>query len=161
MKTIVSRATRRLVTFFLLALIATVGFAKAQLMREELSRGELPNPVFPTAPYQLRIVKVGIPPHGFGPWHYHPGPAQIIVLPQEDGVGGVTYRLTQDEPGCPAATLEPGSVAVEPNGPEESPHVHRPSNPSDKWTCVLITFTLPPGTEADLIGPVDPQYCVP
>src|SRR5215472_16657517 len=102
-KMVVSRATRRLVAFFLLALIATVGFAKAQLLRTELGRGELPNPVFPTAPYQLREVEVWIPPHGFGPWHYHPGPAQIIVLPERDGVGGGTFRLTQDEPGCPVA----------------------------------------------------------
>ena len=90
LKTIVSRATRRLVTFFLLALIARVSLAKAQLMRVQLGRGELPNAVFPIAPYQLRIVKVG--PQGLGPWHYHPGPAQIIVLPERDGVGGWTFR---------------------------------------------------------------------
>jgi hypothetical protein len=158
MKTMIARRFTQSILF--LGLISPLA-AQAQLIRVELGRGELPNPVFPTAPYQLREVKVRIPPHGFGPWHYHPGPAQIIVLPdQKDGLcEGGTFSLTQDELGCPATILEPGSVAVEPNGPEGSPHVHQPSNPSDKWTCVLITFTLPPGTEMDLI-PVDPQNCV-
>ena len=146
-----SAATRRRFGLLLVLVIASVGVARAQLIRKELARGEMRNPLFPTAPFQLREVKVTLVPHAVGPWHYHPGPAQIIV---KQG----TFKLIQDEPGCPEVVAHEGDVLIEPNGPEGSLHVHQPSNPGDTDTVVYITFTLPPDTEMDLI-PVEPQYC--
>ena len=141
-------------------LLACATVANAQLIRTELARGEWPLPAFPLAPQQIREVMVRIPPHGVGPWHYHPGPATITVGSSEaqyqDHTGDFT--LMQDEPGCPEETYHPGDVAVEPVGVGDAHHVHRPSNPSDNWTIVYITFTLPPGTDMDLI-PLEPQFC--
>jgi len=146
-------ATRRF-GLVLLLVIASVGVANAQLQRKLLALGELPNPIFPTSPFQLREVKVTLVPGAVGPWHWHPGPAQIIV---KQG----TFRLMQDEPGCPVVEYHAGDVAVELNGPEGSPHVHQPSNPDPNETTVIyITFTLPPGTPADQdLIPAQPQFC--
>jgi quercetin dioxygenase-like cupin family protein len=153
MKKFTSATATRGFGLMLLLVIASVGVANAQLQRTLVALGELPNPIFPTAPFQLREVKVKLAPGAVGPWHYHPGPAQIIV---KRG----TFKLTQDEPGCPAVEYHAGDVAIEPNGPEGSPHVHQPSNPSDDETVIYITFTLPPGTppDQDLI-PAQPQFC--
>jgi len=153
MKKFTSATAIRRFGLALLLVIASAGVAHAQLLRELLALGELPNPIFPTAPLQLREVKVTLTPGAVGPWHWHPGPAQIIV---EQG----TFRLMQDEPGCPEVEYGRGDVAIELNGPEGSPHIHQPSNPGSTDTIIYITFTLPPATppDQDLI-PAQPQFC--
>ena len=154
MKKFTSATATRRFGLMLLLVIASVSVANAQLQRTLVALGELPNPIFPTAPFQLREVEVKLAPGAVGPWHWHPGPAQIIV---KQG----TFRLTQDEPGCPEVDYQAGDVAIELNGPEGSAHIHRPSNPDPKEeTIIYITFTLPPGTppDQDLI-PAQPQFC--
>ena len=139
-------------TLLFLLLIAPVA-AEAQpcLIRDPLARGSLENPPFPTAPLDVVFVKVTLPPGCVGPWHYHPGPATIVVMQG-------TFQLTQDEPGCPIAVFQQGQVAVEQNGPEGAPHIHQPRNPGDVDTIVYITYQVPPGV-AELV-PADPANCV-
>ncbi len=141
----------------LLALISPLP-VQAQLERLELARGF-------AEPQQFAInlndargrstdgvpgldvlqVKVTLAPGAFGPWHYHPGPALIIV---KSG----TFKLTQDKEGCPSAEYPAGSVLL-----EEPFHVHRPSNPGSEEAEIYILFVVPPGS-VDLI-PADPRVC--
>src|SRR5262249_24049585 len=86
-----------------------------------------------------------------GPWHYHPGPAIIIV---EEG----EFTLTQDNSDCATVTYvaEPGG-----NHPvvwEEAFNIHRPANLSDKDTTIYITFLDIPRDSPDMIA-ANPQVC--
>ncbi len=141
----------------LLALFSPLA-VQAQLQREELARGF-------AEPQQFAInlndprgrsdggvpgldvlqVRVILAPGAFGPWHYHPGPALIIV---KSG----TFKLTQDKEGCPSAEYPAGSVLF-----EEPFHAHRPSNPGSDEAEIYILFVVPPGS-MDLI-PTAPMAC--
>jgi quercetin dioxygenase-like cupin family protein len=141
----------------LTALISPLA-VQAQLEREQLARGF-------AEPQQFAInlsdargrskdgvpgldvlqVRVRLAPGAFGPWHYHPGPALIIV---KSG----TFKLTQDKDGCPSAEYPAGSVLF-----EEPFHVHRPSNPGSEEAEIYILFVVPPES-VDLI-PADPRVC--
>ncbi|HXN21926.1 MAG TPA: cupin domain-containing protein [Candidatus Dormibacteraeota bacterium] len=125
-------------TFLFLLLIAAVSAEAQCAIREDIARGSWENPPFPTAPLDVVLVKVTLPPHCVGPWHYHPGPALIVV---KQG----TFQLTQDEPGCPMAVYQQGQVAAEQNGTEGAPHIHQAQNPGDVETIIYVTFQVPPG----------------
>jgi quercetin dioxygenase-like cupin family protein len=134
----------------LLALISPLA-VQAQLQRELLARGF-------AEPQQFAInlndargisdagvpgldvleVKVTLEQGAVGPWHYHPGPALIIV---KEG----TFKLTQDKEGCPSTEYPAGSVLF-----EEPFHVHRPSNAGSGDAVIYIQFVVPPDS-ADLI----------
>jgi len=141
----------------LLALISPLG-AQAQLIHEELARGFAEPQQFAINMNDARgrsdagvpgldvlEVKVTLEPGAVGPWHYHPGPALIIV---KSG----TFMLTQDKEGCPSVEYPAGSVLF-----EEPFHVHRPSNPGSEETEVYILYVVPPQS-MDLI-PTTPNVC--
>ena len=84
------------------------------------------------------------------PWHYHPGPAIIVVEKGE-------FTLTQDDSNCSTATY----VAQEGNHPvvwEEAFNIHRPANLSGAETTIFITFLDIPSDSPDMIA-ADPQVC--
>jgi quercetin dioxygenase-like cupin family protein len=125
-------------TLLFLFLIAPVSADAQCAVREDIARGSWENPPFPTAPLDVVLVKVTLPSHCVGPWHYHPGPALIVV---KQG----TFQLTQDEPGCPVAIYQQSEVAAEPNGTKGTPHIHQAQNPGDIETIIYVTFQVPPG----------------
>ena len=130
------------------------------LCREVLGRGFLAEPHFAIDLSEPRgrstdgvpgldvvQVKVRLAPGAIGPWHYHPGPALIVV---KSG----TFKLTQDEEGCPSEGEFPaGSVLF-----EKPYHVHRPSNPGSEQTEIYITFVVPPAPTPDQII-TEPRAC--
>ena len=138
-------------TFLFLLLIAPASADAQCTIREELARGAWENPPFPTAPLDVVVVRITLPPNCVGPWHYHPGPALIVV---QQG----TFQLTQDEPGCPTAVYQQGEVAAEQNGTEEAPHIHHAQNPGDVETIVYVTFQVPPGAPFQV--PAEPVNCI-
>ncbi len=138
-------------TFLFLLLIAPVSADAQCAVQEVLARGSWENPPFPTAPLDVVLVKVTQQPHCVGPWHYHPGPATIVV---KQG----TLQLTQDEPGCPTAVYQEGEVAAEQNGSEGTPHIHQAQNPGDVETIIYVTFQVPPGAPHQVAA--DPVNCI-
>jgi quercetin dioxygenase-like cupin family protein len=127
--------------------------------REVLGRGFLAEPRFTIDLSQPRgrsidgvpgldvvQVKVRLAPGARGPWHYHPGPALIVV---KRG----TFKLTQDNKDCSSVEYPAGSVLA-----EEAFHIHQPSNPGSEETEVYILFVVPPEPTPDQIV-IEPKAC--
>ncbi len=91
-------------------------------------------------------VKVSLAPGARGPWHYHPGPAIIVV---KRG----TFKLTQDKKDCPTEEYSAGSVVV-----EEGFHIHQPSNPGSEETEIYTLFVIAPEPALDQII-TEPKAC--
>lgn len=140
-----------LIFLFLLLIGPVPAHAQSCTDRVVLARGTWGNPPFPTAPLDVVQVKITLPPGCVGPWHYHPGPATIVVMQG-------TFQLTQDEPGCPIAVYQQDEVAIELNGPEGAPHIHHAQNPGDVDTIVYVTYQVPPGAPFQV--PADPVNCI-
>lgn len=136
------------------SLLAWLPCAQGQgLHRQVLGRGTWPGPnrsVPVREASDVVQVTVTLDAGAVGPWHYHPGPAIIIV---EEG----EFTLTQDDNNCSTATY----VAQEGNHPvvwEEAFNIHRPANLSGAETKIFITFLDIPNDSTDMIA-ADPQVC--
>jgi hypothetical protein len=147
------RAIMRLVVV-VVSLLAWLPCAQAQgLHRTVLGRGTWPGPnrsVPVREASDVVQVTVTLDAGAVGPWHYHPGPAIVIVEKGE-------FTLTQDDSNCSTATY----VAQEGNHPvvwEDAFNIHRPANLSGAETTIFITFLDIPRDSPDMIA-ADPQVC--
>jgi len=146
-----------------MALLHSPVVVKAQVCdavcREVLGRGFLADPHFAINLGEARgrstndvpgldlvQVKVRLAPGAKGPWHYHPGPAIIVV---KRG----TFKLTQDKKDCPTEEYSAGSVLV-----EDGFHIHQPSNPGSEETEIYILFVIAPEPALDQIV-TEPKAC--
>jgi quercetin dioxygenase-like cupin family protein len=113
-----------------------------------LARGEFTDPftiIKIRAPIDVAEVALTFPPGTDTGWHYHPGPAIVIVK------SGTITRYLED--GC-RAVYPAGSVFV-----EEENHVHLARNEGTDVARTLAMFIVPPGSATKIAAPNPGKTC--
>jgi quercetin dioxygenase-like cupin family protein len=123
---------KTIVTGFAVALMATVAPALSTILNVQ---GTIDSFAFPesTGPANAEMVGLTLKPGDVIPWHYHQGPAYVIVtrgtLTEDDGCGQVR------EFGAGSAfSEEPG-------------HIHQVSNQGHGSVALYFTAVYPVGSE--------------
>jgi quercetin dioxygenase-like cupin family protein len=113
-----------------------------------LSRGEFRDPftiIKIRAPIDVAEVALTFPPGTDTGWHYHPGPAIVIVK------SGTITRYLED--GC-RSVYPAGSVFV-----EEENHVHLARNEGTDVARTLAMFIVPHGSATKIAAPNPGTTC--